>query len=150
MEKELIAPCGMNCAVCSGYLALKNDVKSKGVKMAYCKGCRARDKKCAWLKKRCELLMDKKIDFCYECNDFPCDNLKRLDKNYRKNYQMSFIEHLEFIRDNGAEKFLKEQEKKWKCPNCGDTICCHNHICFSCNLDELKRKNANRYGKIEK
>ena len=36
LKKELVAPCGMNCAVCSGYLALKHDVKSKGVKMPYC------------------------------------------------------------------------------------------------------------------
>ncbi len=27
MEERLIAPCGMNCAVCSGYLAMQNDLK---------------------------------------------------------------------------------------------------------------------------
>jgi len=64
MEKELIAPCGMNCAVCSGYLALKNDVKAKGVRMPYCKGCRPRDKKCAFLKKRCDLLLNKQLEYC--------------------------------------------------------------------------------------
>jgi hypothetical protein len=35
MKDELIAPCDMNCAVCSGYIALKNDVKKKGVRMSY-------------------------------------------------------------------------------------------------------------------
>ena len=30
---DLIAPCGMNCAICSGYLAYKNDVKNKGVRL---------------------------------------------------------------------------------------------------------------------
>ncbi len=49
MREELIAPCGMDCAVCSSYLALKNDVRAKGVRMAYCKGCRPRDKKCSFL-----------------------------------------------------------------------------------------------------
>jgi hypothetical protein len=29
MEEKLIAPCGMNCGICSGYLALKHDIKSK-------------------------------------------------------------------------------------------------------------------------
>lgn len=28
MNEELIAPCGMNCDVCAGYLAMKNDLKS--------------------------------------------------------------------------------------------------------------------------
>ena len=43
MREELIAPCGMNCGICSGYLASKYDVKGKGVKMPYCIGCRPRD-----------------------------------------------------------------------------------------------------------
>jgi hypothetical protein len=30
--------------------------------------------------------------------------------------------------------------KKWKCPRCGDTVCCHNGICFNCGLDELRAK----------
>ncbi|MHB8086476.1 MAG: DUF3795 domain-containing protein, partial [Dehalococcoidia bacterium] len=51
MNEELIAPCGMNCAVCSRYLALKYNVKSKGIKISYCTGCRPRDRKCALLKK---------------------------------------------------------------------------------------------------
>jgi hypothetical protein len=83
MKKELIAPCGMNCAVCSGYLALKHDVKSKGIRMPYCQGCRPRDKKCAFLKKRCELLLDNKVRFCYECNDFPCERLRRITRGIR-------------------------------------------------------------------
>ena len=51
MREELVAPCGINCAVCSNYLALENDVRAKGVRMAYCKGCRPRDKKCSFLKR---------------------------------------------------------------------------------------------------
>jgi hypothetical protein len=72
MNSELIAPCDMNCAICSAHLAMKHDVKARGVKMPYCEGCRARDKKCAFLKKRCELLMDGEVTYCYECGDFPC------------------------------------------------------------------------------
>ena len=83
MNEDLISPCGMNCGICSGYLAWKNDVKNKGLGMPYCPGCRPRDKKCAFLKKRCDLLMDNKIKFCYECNDFPCKNLQGIDKRYR-------------------------------------------------------------------
>jgi len=33
MNEELIAPCGMNCAVCSGYLAGQHDVKSMGIRI---------------------------------------------------------------------------------------------------------------------
>jgi hypothetical protein len=140
MKEELIAPCGMDCNVCSGYLALKYDVKEKGLKIPYCKGCRPRDKRCAFLKKRCELLLNKKVEFCYECEEFPCENLKHLDKCYRTLFRMSLIDNLKFIKEYGLAEFLERQKKKWQCPDCGDVICCHNGICFSCGLEKLKNK----------
>ncbi len=140
MRAELIAPCGMDCNVCSGYLALKHDVKEKGLKIPYCKGCRPRDKKCAFLKKRCELLLNKKVEFCYECEEFPCENLKHIDKRYRTLFRMSLIDNLRFIKEHGLAKFLERQKKKWRCTDCGEVICCHNGICFSCGLEKLKNK----------
>ena len=140
MREELIAPCGMNCHICSGYLASKYDVKDKGVKMPYCIGCRPRDKKCAFLKKRCNLLLQGKVQYCYECDDFPCSSLKAIDNRYKTHYRMSMIENLEFIRENGTTRFLEKEAIKWKCPECGAEICCHNGICFKCGLDELRKK----------
>ena len=140
MNETLIAPCGMNCGVCSGYLALKNDLKSKGISMPYCAGCRQRDKKCAFLKKRCELLLNGKVSYCFECDDFPCQGLTHIDKRYRTYYKMSMIENLEYIKDKGIRQFLIKEEEKWNCPECGAVICCHNGICFSCDSDKLKTK----------
>jgi len=140
MKKELIAPCGMNCVICASYQAYQHNVKNKGVKMPYCCGCRPRDKKCAFLKKRCDLLMNKKVEYCYECKEFPCDRLKKIDKRYRKLYRMSMIENLIYIKSNCMKKFLSQEGKKWRCPKCGGVISCHNGICFSCNLNKLKRK----------
>jgi len=139
-SKELVAPCGMNCAICSGYLALKHEVKTKGIRMPYCKGCRPRGKICAFLKKKCELLLNNKVRFCYECKNFPCDKLLHLDKRYRTYFRMSMVENLKTIKEEGIQEFLKMEEEKWKCPECGGVICCHNGICFSCSLDKLKEK----------
>jgi len=138
--EELIAPCGMNCAVCSGYLALQNDVKSKGLGIPYCQGCRPRNKKCAFLKKRCGLLLNQKIHFCYECKKFPCENLKGLEKRYMTLFRTSFIKNLETIKNKGIEQLLKDQLKQWQCPSCGKMICCHNGLCFHCNYEQLKKK----------
>ena len=103
----MIAPCGMNCNVCSGYLALKNNVKTKGLRISYCKGCRPRDKKCSFLKKRCELLLNKKVEFCYQCTKFPCEHLKHITKRYESLYHMSMVDNLKFIKDYGLAKFLE-------------------------------------------
>ena len=140
MNQELVAPCGMNCAVCSSYLALKNDVRSKGVKMPYCTGCRPRDKKCAFVKKKCEKLLNHEVNFCFECDDFPCDSLKQLEKRYVALYRTSMIENLSFIKEHGLAKFLDAQREKWRCSSCGDVICCHNGICYSCGLEKLRNK----------
>jgi len=53
---------------------------------------------------------------------------------------MSMIENLEYIKNIGIKPFLEEQEKKWKCPECGEVICCHNGLCFNCGLDRLRQK----------
>ena len=131
MNEELIAPCGMNCAVCAGYLARQYDLKSQGIMKGYCVGCRPRGKNCAFMKKRCERLGSGRVKYCYECAEYPCRNLKHLDKRYRTNYRMSMIENLEYIKKHGIETFLKKEEAKWRCPECGAVICCHNGILLS-------------------
>jgi hypothetical protein len=144
MEAILVAPCGMNCGICSAYLAGKYDLKKQGVNKGYCAGCRPRGKNCALLKRSCELLVKGKIQFCYECADSPCKRLKGLDRRYRKNYHMSMIENLDFIKEQGMTKFLKKETEKWKCLECGGTICCHDGICYSCGVAKLKELIAKR------
>ena len=140
MNEDLIAPCGMNCGVCSGYLALKYDLRNKGIRMSYCTGCRPRDKKCSFLKKRCTLLLNNKVKYCYECDDFPCRELSHLDKRYRMYYRMSMVDNLESIKEGGIRQFLEKQEERWKCTECGEVICCHNGICFNCGVSKLRDK----------
>jgi hypothetical protein len=140
MNEELIAPCGINCGICSAYLALTSDIRSRGIKLTYCAGCRPRRKNCAFIKKRCDRLQDNRVQYCYECEDFPCRNLKHIDKRYREYYRMSMIANLEYIRKNGMERFLKKEAEKWRCPECGGVICCHNDICYSCGLEKLREK----------
>jgi hypothetical protein len=138
MEKELIAPCGMNCGLCSGYLALSRGHKKKRG-MPHCAGCRIRQKNCAFIKKRCETRLVKKVEFCHECMRFPCENLKKIDKRYRTRYDYSFIENLKIIREKGLDAFLEREREQWKCPNCGDVICIHNGKCYKCQTVESWR-----------
>jgi len=84
--------------------------------------------------------MSNKIRYCYECSNFPCEGLKHLDNRYGTYFKMSMIENLEYIKDNGINKFLEREQEKWRCPECGGVICCHNGICFNCGLDKLRQK----------
>jgi len=127
---EMIAPCGMNCKICLGYFGYTTTGKKRKMK---CTGCKPTGKSCAHLKKHCKNKKIYEIYYCFECSDFPCEQLQKLDKKYRKRYDMSMIKNLEYIRDNGMKKFLRKQEKKYQCPECGGVICVHDRKCYSCN-----------------
>ena len=142
---ELIAPCGMNCGICIAFFGYTMTGKKR---KHTCITCRLRERPCAFIKKQCDKLLNNKIKYCFECEDFPCKRLQDLDKRYKTYFKMSMIENLQNIKKQGIEKFLRQQKKKWACPKCGKTICCHNGICFNCDLKTLHtKKNLYRWEK---
>ena len=140
MQETLIAPCGMNCALCISYQAMKNDLNQQGFKRRYCPGCRPRGKNCTFMASQCDLVGKGRVRYCFECDDYPCARLRALDKRYRGKYHMSMLDNLESIRRDGIASFLAEQETAWRCPECGGVICCHNGLCLQCKLDVLRQR----------
>ena len=131
-EKNLVAPCGIYCGACRHYLLLKKDLlEERGYKQG-CKGCRIRNKNCTFIKKECSLIRKNEIEFCYECNTFPCSNLKRIDDIYSKRYDVSLIKNLKRLQKVGFEQWLQEKEKLYQCPDCGGEISVHDAECFDC------------------
>ncbi len=124
---SLIAPCGMNCGICMAFLREKNK----------CHGCRIvdNDKPISRVRcriKNCKNIRNGRTKFCFECEKFPCDRMKHLDKRYRTKYNMSMIENLENIKNFGIRKFLKDEDVRWICTKCGGTICVHKRYCINC------------------
>jgi hypothetical protein len=127
----LIAACGMNCGICIGYLREKKP----------CGGCFKKDdlnkpnvcRSCAIV--NCAFLTKTESGFCYDCEKFPCSRLKQLDKRYRTKYSMSMIDNLIFIRMNGMEKFLENEQKRWTCAVCGSGISVHRDYCLNCKTE---------------
>ena len=146
MKKTLIAPCGMNCALCISYQSKKNDLNKQGFHRSYCDGCIPRGKGCLHMGDSCEKLANGLLRFCFECEDFPCKRLKALDKRYRTKYHMSMIDNLIFIRDKGLDSFLNQEASKWSCSSCNGTICCHNGLCLECNSTALRENKKYRWG----
>lgn len=143
--KELIAPCGMNCGVCSRYLAYVNNLKR-----SQCAGCRPANRKCTYLFAKCSginssLSGNANAGFCFECDHYPCRQIDRMDDRYRMNYGMSMKDNLESIRRAGIEKFIKGQNEKYRCQKCGGLISVHNGKCFQC--DTITRLVEKRDGK---
>lgn len=132
-KEELIAPCGMNCAICSNYLAYVNNLNK-----SQCSGCRPGNKKCTYLFEKCTgvnhpIKGNANAKFCFECNQYPCTEINRMDRRYRESYGMSVKDNLENIKENGVSEFAKEQYRKHQCNKCGGFVSIHNKKCFKCD-----------------
>jgi hypothetical protein len=103
-NKKLVAPCGMNCGLCLHYLRINN-------KCTACFSGRKVNGKC--IKCGIKLCKNRSGEYCFDCEKYPCERLKRLDKRYREKYEMSEIENLEIIKKSGINYFLNLEEKKW-------------------------------------
>ncbi len=132
MKEELIAPCGMNCALCVSYQFMQKDLNRQGFQRKYCPGCLPRGEHCLHMAGSCRRLGKGELRFCFLCEAFPCVRLKALDKRYRDKYGMSMVENLKRIRAQGMESFLEKERAKWRCPACGGVLCCHTGKCLQC------------------
>jgi len=127
-DKSLIAPCGMNCGTCIAFLKDKNK----------CPGCRnySVDKAISvqrFVIANCIHLDKTASKFCYDCEKYPCQRLKQLDKRYRTKYKTSFIENLTIIKEKGINKFLSFESKRRTCPYCGSILSVHRDNCLFCS-----------------
>jgi hypothetical protein len=128
---SMIAPCGMNCGSCIGYMRQKNT----------CPGCWLVDQGKARVHcviRNCELLEKTDSKFCFDCQKYPCRRLKQLDKRYRTRYNTSFLENLMMIKEKGMDYFLAFETNRRKCTYCGATLSIHREHCLVCSEIALK------------
>lgn len=132
VEAGMIAPCGVNCLACSAHLARKMP----------CPGCRAPSemitrvscRNCA--KKQCAAKQG--VQWCFECNRFPCTRIKSLGKRYLQNYGVDLIMNgLDGKRNMKA--FLQSQKEYFTCSSCSGVIDQHHLRCSECGQHTDKR-----------
>jgi hypothetical protein len=134
VDNSLAAPCGIYCGACRQYLLWKKDLlEERGYKMG-CKGCRIRNKYCAFIRRDCPALRKKELNYCYECEQFPCQNLQKIDSQYQERWSVNMIENLKRIKEVGVEKWFEEQRELYICPKSGGEICIHDTECYDCGL----------------
>ena len=127
-----VAPCGMNCRLCWGYMrennrcpgCLRND--DEGSQKSKCRNtCKI---------KNCEYLAKGRGKYCSaRCDRFPCARLKSLDRRYKTRYGMSPIDNLRMIGESGVRIFVRHEKERRACPECGELICVHKPTCLACD-----------------
>jgi len=127
MKRTMIAPCGMNCAVCYAHLRTKD----------HCPGCRSSTaelpKYCAICRMRnCRVMNSSGGQYCTSCDEFPCKRMRQLDKRYRTRYGVSLIGNLREIEAIGIRTFLLNESVRWHCPKCNALLSIHRSECPRC------------------
>lgn len=134
IEDIMLAPCGMNCAVCYKHVGVRKSVKP-------CEGCLKSDEGKPEHCRTCKIkncAQEKGFVRCYECDDFPCKLIKNLEKSYIKRYNTSLIENSQTAKEKGVSVFLKLDCQKWTCTDCGDAFSLHDGICSECQGQSRK------------
>lgn len=158
---DFISPCGLYCGVCAIYIADRdNNVKLKerlvnlykggtpgkgllpgsenlSVNDIKCNGCMSNDQfmHCS----QCDIrkcAKDKGYTGCHECDEFPC--------HYIDNFSMAvgkkvILRAVPYRREFGDEKWVKDEEARYICPECGAKVFRGAMKCNQCksqlNLD---------------
>ena len=129
-----VAPCGVYCGACPSF--------NKS-----CKGCSSGDKdqdRCS--KWNCKIRIccyDKKgIDFCIDCEDFPCKiiNKKLLNSHPddpRYTYRHEVYSVFARLKTMKTREYLNFQKKRWECGACGGTIHFYHYRCDTCGKEQM-------------
>jgi len=146
VKKELLAPCGLYCGVCSIYIAHRdNNLKfkkkllpiytffAKSVDDIACTGCLSDGivfpvcRSCPI--KKCS--QDKGINGCHQCNDFPCKFIENFPIQVGKKV---ILRAIPTWRELGTEKWVEEEEKRYHCPDCGNDLFRGAKRCNKCGI----------------
>jgi hypothetical protein len=125
--KRMTSPCGLDCFNCRMYLANENEElrtkisKYTGIpfEQAICKGCRGEVGNPVFFNQtepcnvyRC--ITKRNLDFCYQCSDFPCDNLHPYADRASEMPHNTKVFNLCLIKKMGLESWAKTKARDVK------------------------------------
>ena len=140
LGKKLAAVCGLYCEACTLFIATIEDparlkalaarfqISEEAVK---CYGCRS-DKRGPYCEK-CKMsacAAERGIDFCVECKEYPCDELKQFQSE--RPHRIELWDDLERIKAGGYKQWLKEIRSNYACPSCGTINSAYDLKCRKC------------------
>jgi hypothetical protein len=139
----LVGICGLYCGACSIYRMYKDrDIErlERAAREVFhcqpeeilCEGCHG-PFDCLWTPE-CQFktcAQEQGLTFCYECVDFPCDELTAFS-TARRDIPVS---NLHRLAEAGLEDWLIEQEARWRCPACGKPVDMYSESCRACGAE---------------
>ncbi len=140
-DKKLAAVCGLFCPSCSVYIATQDDPEELErlserfgytVEETKCFGCGS-EKRLAYCTDNCKIYScaeKKGIDFCIECEEYPCEELKRFQAEAP--HRIELFQMQERIKEVGLEKWFEEMINHYSCAKCKTINSAYNIACRNC------------------
>ncbi|MCF7794686.1 MAG: DUF3795 domain-containing protein [Candidatus Cloacimonetes bacterium] len=134
--------CGLYCGACELLNAFKDGRQEEQAKIwkvdaedIRCYGCKSGDLS-SWCNE-CEFkdcAISKNLEFCFECDDYPCQMLKDFQADNAVHHS-SVFRGLDRIKEIGIEKWLTEQAERWRCERCGTPSTWYREKCEKCGTE---------------
>ncbi|MEW6570881.1 MAG: DUF3795 domain-containing protein [Nitrospirota bacterium] len=144
LDKKLAAVCGLFCPACTVFIGTKEDQErlkviaqrvQRPVEELLCHGCRS-EKQCYYSKSICTMAkcaIDKGIDFCGQCPEYPCKNLRSFQAELP--HRIELWKSQERIKEAGYEKSYAEMTEYYSCPVCGAMNSAYDLKCRKCGKE---------------
>ena len=148
INRALLAPCGLYCGVCAIHIADRDNKSkfkkilvdvykpfSKTIEDIKCKGCLAENQEDIFgYCKMCPIrdcVKGKGFESCYQCDDFPCKFVDKFPVPVGKKVILRAIPQW---KELGTEKWVEEEEKRYHCPECGNSLFRGAKRCNKCGI----------------
>ncbi|MBI5601799.1 MAG: DUF3795 domain-containing protein [Deltaproteobacteria bacterium] len=130
INKELLAPCGLYCGVCAIMMAHRDNNQKLKERLApaygvspeeiRCRGCLSDEvfgycTTCAI--KSCT--RQKGYEGCHQCSEFPCEHIHNFPVPVGRKVILRAVPQR---REMGTEKWVEAEEKRYRCPHCGEQL----------------------------
>jgi hypothetical protein len=149
IPRELIAPCGLYCGVCRIHQATQANDRALLQRLAkiyarrlpemasataddlLCDGCRStrRSVFCRECAIR-ECTQQRGLLGCHACLDFPCSRIDEFPIPVGKKV---ILRAIPYWRAHGTEQWVLAEEKRYRCPGCGERLFRGARQCPHCN-----------------
>lgn len=140
-DKKLAAVCGLFCPACTVFIGTGEDPERlkvmagharKPVEELQCDGCRS-EKRCFYCREICKMnkcASEKGVDFCGECREYPCEDLKVFQAAMP--HRIELWKSQERMKEVGYEKWYIEMIEHYSCHKCGTINSAYDLACRKC------------------
>ncbi len=140
-DKRLAAVCGLFCPACTIFIGTHEDPgrlkvmaqrTNRSAEKLMCQGCRS-EKRCFYCEDICKMskcAAAKGVDFCGECAEFPCADLKTFQAEMP--HRIELWNNQARIKEVGYEKWYAEMVENYSCKKCGTINSAYDMACRKC------------------